>query len=169
MAKEDHRPRKMRRRGDQQEGGVADGALHRQRFLFRIFRLIEHDDIAARYAEALRHSRPGLRRADGVGFCRRAGKDHFRSRILLPQANALRQARQAVADKVRARRPLRVPGIAAAQHHHVAHRLLAAPGGIAIFYRFKQAVCHGLQAQQRQQQPAEAHAKLPGTLKAAEP
>ena len=39
----------------------------------------------------------------------------------------------------------------------------------SIFYRFKQAVCHGLQAQQRQQQPAEAHAKLPGTLKAAEP
>jgi hypothetical protein len=43
-------------------------ALHRQRFLFGIFRLIEHDDIAARYAEALRHSGPGFRRADGFVF-----------------------------------------------------------------------------------------------------
>ena len=65
---------------------------------------------------------------------------------------------QAVIDKIRAWRPLRIPGIAAAQHHHVVHRLLAAPGGVGIFNRFQQAVGHGLQAQQRQQQPAEAHA-----------
>ena len=136
MTKENHRPWQVGRRSDQQEGRIADGALHRLRFLFCIFRPIEHDDIAAWYAEALRDSRPGLRRADGVGFCRRAGKDHFRSGIRLPQANALRQARQAVIDKIRAWRPLRIPGIAAAQHHHVAHRLLAAPGGVGIFNRF---------------------------------
>ncbi|SUG56510.1 Uncharacterised protein [Salmonella enterica subsp. diarizonae] len=37
--------------------------------------------------------------------------------------------------KFRARRPLRVPGITAAENHNILHLLRTLPGGVVVFYR----------------------------------
>ncbi len=98
MLKENHRTRQMRGGGYQQERGVADGLLNGGGFFFRIFWLIQRNNIATRYAQRLRHPRADFRRAYRIGFCYAAGKNQPGSRIRAPQPNAFRQPRQAVVN-----------------------------------------------------------------------
>ena len=159
----------MRGGGDQQERRIAYRHLHRSGFLFGIFGFIQDKDFAARYAQALCHSGPGFCRTDRICFCRCAGKDEFRARIFIPQADPLRQPRQAIIDEIGTGRPVRVPGVASAKHDHVLHALFTSPRRVLIFNWLEQAIGDRLQAQQQQQQPAEADAELAGTLETAKP
>ncbi len=97
MLKENHRTRQMRGGGYQQERGVADGLLNGGGFFFRIFWLIQRNNIATRYAQRLRHPRADFRRAYRIGFATPPVKISG-SRIRAPQPNAFRQPRQAVVN-----------------------------------------------------------------------
>ena len=90
----------MRGGGNQQERRIAYRLLHRGGFFFGVFGFIQNDDFAARYPKTLGNSGPGFRRADWIRFCRGAGKNEFRARVFIPQADPLRQPRQAVVDEI---------------------------------------------------------------------